>query len=284
MKNIVCVLFFLLVCSLSVHAVAVTLDFEGANFQDSFTRSNAPPGEIRWNNIARLSGVSGEAGRIDLVATVSSGSTYNFGTVPPRNTNGPSTNPAVPAGATLLKVEVGTNVSFDFNFFTGTGESVAVTTDISFLDFDQTDRTSSGQGIVSENLTFLGLNSSDVSTYTYATANDLSINTSNPSQPIFSSVQEGSASDNPTDLSNLSVAEQQKIVEFNLVEVTGFTLNMAVGGTTPDNDARSFFIAGDIDFTVPTTTVTIPEPSSAAIFALAAIFLSLRRDRSRDHL
>lgn len=252
-------------------AVTVALDFENANFQDSFTRSNAPPGEIRWNNIARISGVTGAAGRIDLVATVASGSNYSFGVVPPRNTNGPSTGPAVPAGATLLKVEVGTDVSFDFNFFTGTGASLAVTTDVSFLDFDQTDRTSSGQGIVNEKLTFLGVNSSDSSSYTYATSNEIDIDTSNSSQPVFSSTQEGNAGDNPTDLANLSVVQQQKIVEFNLVEATGFTLNLNVGGTTPDNDARSFFIAGDTTFTIPTTTVVVPEPSSIAMLTLAGI-------------
>ncbi|MEM1221117.1 MAG: hypothetical protein AAGH40_00015 [Verrucomicrobiota bacterium] len=171
----------------AAHAVAIALDFERADFQDSFTRNNPPPGEIRWNNILCLFGVTGPAGRIDMVATVASGSAYSFSTVPPRNTNGSITPPAVPGGAILLKVEAGTDVSFNFNSFTETGNPIALTTDISFLDFDQTD--SIGQGIADEKLNFLGINSLDQSSYTYTTTTEIGIDYSNTTQPSFSSRQ-----------------------------------------------------------------------------------------------
>jgi len=224
-------------------AVVLTTNLAGANFIDA-PAALGPNGEtvaFRWNGIANTG--AGAANRIDLVVSVATGSSYIQGTGP-NNTNGPSGMPSVPSGATLIKVEVGTDVTFDFNFYRGNGQTVALTTDISFLDFDQTDRTSNGQGVVTETLTFLGVTSLDQSSYTYTASNNLDIDTNNAAQPIFSSTQEGDASDNPTDLNNLSVVQQQKIVEFNLVEATGFSLNLAVGGTTPDNDARSFFIAG----------------------------------------
>lgn len=266
-------------CSLPMPAITVALDFAGVNgFNDAFTNvgNNQVPGEIRWNGISRVPGVAGPAGRIDMVATVASGSNYSFGAIPPRNTNGPSTNPAVPGGATLLKVEVGTDVTFDFNFYNN-GSLIALTTALSFLDFDETDRTANNQGIVSETLTFLGVNSTDAGSATFESAPRFNVDTSNPMNPIFSSSEEGNASDNPTDLTNLTTEQSEKALRLNLVEATGFTVNLSVGGSTPDNDARSFFISDAITFNNPQTISFVPEPSSLLLLILSGTGLLSRR-------
>lgn len=269
----------LLLGTASIEGVTVALDFGGANFSDDFTNvGNPTAGQIRWNNIARDSSrPAGAQSRIDLVVTVASGSSYTPGGGP-SNLQGNGTN-GVPLGATRLKVEVGTNVSFDFNFFYGNGDVASVTTSFAFLDFDSTTRSSDGV-TVTENLTFLGINPSDSASYTATTTNALNVDNTNPDQPIFSSTLQGGQPDNPTDLSALTTDQEDKIIQFNVVEATGFSLNLDVGGTPPASDpdsARTFFISDAITFNQTTDTTVIPEPSSSLLLGLGSLLLTRRR-------
>lgn len=83
------------------------MDFGGANLFDDFTDVGATtPGQIRWNNIARDPNFVGVNGRIDLVVTVSSGSTYTPGGGS-SNLQGNGNN-GVPDGAARIKLQVET--------------------------------------------------------------------------------------------------------------------------------------------------------------------------------
>ncbi len=271
---------FISICSMpSVSAVSVSLDFAGANFLDHFTDpgTNTVDGQIRWNNIARDPSKTGRAGRIDLVATVAAGSNYDFGGGPP-NLQGNGSN-GVASGATRLKLAVGTEVIFDFNFFDGNGNAVEVTTSFALFDFDETTRT--GDGVtVDEIVTFSEVSPADTGSFTYATAGLINIDTSNSVAPVFSSGVEGNQADNPTDLSNLTSEQELKTVQFDIVDSTGFTLGLEVGGTPPAADpdsARTFFIGDAIDFNLSTTTILVPEPSTMCFILMAGFTFGIRR-------
>ncbi len=188
-------LLFLFGSLMTAPAITVVLDIAGANFMDNF----ATDGEIRWNNIARDPDSSGPSARIDLVATVATGSSYTPGDGA-ANANGNANN-SIPLGSTRLKVQVGTDVTFNFNFVRGNPAEtpIAITTSLAFLDFDQTFRESDGV-TVTENIQFLGVNSSDVGSYTYASTNLIATDTNNPLGPVFSSIDDGGQADNPTTL------------------------------------------------------------------------------------
>ncbi|MEM9080165.1 MAG: hypothetical protein AAGC74_05670 [Verrucomicrobiota bacterium] len=248
---------------------AVTLNFDTAVFSDSFGNSNGDPEELRWSNIGNFNGID-----LDLVATTAAGSTYVPGSGPV-NASGPlpagGQNPGsnVPEGATRIKVQRNTDVTFDFIFVNqSTGNAVVLDEFvISFWDFDLTDRTAQNQGIVDETLTFLGLGGTDTgASFTYTTGKLFDIDTSNPNQPIFRSTQAGSQSDNPSDLTNLTEEQEDKVIELTFSNAASFRVNLAVGGTS-SSDARTFFVGGDVTFdpSTPITTEPVPDPPSIPV-------------------
>lgn len=266
------------VFTLTAEAVLL-LDFVSTTFVDNINPADGS-GEMRWSNIASEGGTD-----YDLIMTVASGSTYSPGTGPdnqigPLPKMGPDAGTTIAEGLTRLKVQRATDVTFDFRLVqTGTSTPLDVSGfSVSFWDFDQTNRPS---GDVTESLTLLGVSSNggiSSGSFTYAVAADFNVDNSNPSQPVFSSTLEGSQSDNPDDLGNLTAAQEQKVVQLTFVNASGFTAKFAVGGAS-STDARTFFLGGDVPFSVPTVTTPIPEPSSALLLLPAGAMLMMRRRR-----
>ncbi|MEM9478493.1 MAG: PEP-CTERM sorting domain-containing protein [Verrucomicrobiota bacterium] len=253
-------------------AAAVVFNFENSVFTDTINPLDGS-GEMRWAGIGTNGGTD-----IDMIAVVSAGSTYDPGNGP-QNRNGPVpplTGEDVPAGLTRIKVRRATDVNFTFSFVDqATGDPVVLPcVALSMWDFDQ-----SASGVVTESVQFLGTTGGGGS-YTYATSTNIGVDSTIPTEPVFSSTVSGDESDNPTDVSNPTAAQQEKVVLFNIVNASGFEVNLAVGGNG-GTQSRTFFLGAGVPFTIPTTTASIPEPSTSMALLLGAFFI-LRRSRSAE--
>ncbi len=259
---------------------AISLDFDGSTFTDTIDPSDGS-GQMTWGGITTLS----DGTVVDMIATVDPSSVYSPGTGPnnangPLPLNGPNQGSTVPGGATRIKVQRNTDVTFNFVFVDQNGNPITLEcTNISIYDFDET-VPNGGGAIRDETVTLLGVDSPDssISCFTIATDPLFEVDTSNPSQPVFTSSVEGNQGDNPDDLNNLTIEQSQKVVELNLVNTTGFTLNFAVGGTS-NNNSRTFFIGGDVNFhpDVETQKYLIPEPSTMLLTILTSLLLATRK-------
>ncbi|MEM0897608.1 MAG: hypothetical protein AAGJ79_12070 [Verrucomicrobiota bacterium] len=249
-------------------------NFAGSVFSDSINPLDGT-GEIRWAGITTNSGSA-----IDMVAVVSPGSTYTPGDGPlnrngPVPPGGPNEGQDVPAGLTRIKVQRATGVRFTFTFVDQvTGNPVVLPcATFSLWDFDQ-----SASGVVTESAQFIESTGTS-GTFTYAAATNIAIDATNPEQPIFSSTVTGNETDNPTDVSAPTSAQQEKVVLFEFYNTTGFEMELNVGANG-GTDSRTFFFGGDVPFTVPTTTISIPEVSPV-LLGLSSTLLFLGSSRSR---
>lgn len=240
------------------------LDFENSTFTDSCYAANAndPSNNVqfRWAGIVDVDGRG-----LDLIAEVTGGD-YYFAN---------SANNKVNGKFGQINLDEGTTVEFTFTLVdAGTTNAVAADSwNFAFFDIDSG---GSDSGLnTTESLAIV--NPGEFANYTVTMNTELAI-TGTSVLPVFTATERGGGTDNPTDLANLTMLQEDRAILFELRDTASFSMEYAVSA---GQSGRNFLFAGDVDFmtAVNTTAVAVPEPSSSSMLMLAGATLLGRRKR-----